>query len=66
MKIEFHNKVAVVTGGAGGIGEACVEELLDSGAKVAVVDVSETMLKQLSDRLERRNIRKKEKSDIID
>lgn len=52
MKIEFHNKVAVVTGGAGGIGEACVEELLDSGAKVAVVDVSETMLKQLSDRLE--------------
>ena len=30
MVIDFKEKVAVVTGGAGGIGAACVKELLDS------------------------------------
>jgi NAD(P)-dependent dehydrogenase (short-subunit alcohol dehydrogenase family) len=32
-------KVAVVTGGAGGIGSAVVRRLADEGAKVAVVDL---------------------------
>lgn len=40
MVIDFKGKTALVTGGAGGIGAACVKELLDSNAKVAVSDVS--------------------------
>ena len=47
MVIDFKEKVAVVTGGAGGIGAACVKELLDSNAKVAVVDMSEEALEKL-------------------
>jgi len=33
--------VAVVTGGASGLGEACVRELADAGAKVAIFDLDE-------------------------
>jgi NAD(P)-dependent dehydrogenase (short-subunit alcohol dehydrogenase family) len=32
------NTVAVVTGGASGLGEACVRNLLSSGAKIAILD----------------------------
>ena len=35
---EFSNKVAIVTGGASGIGEAVVKELAREGAKVVVAD----------------------------
>ena len=35
---EFSNKVAIVTGGASGIGEAIVKELAIGGAKVVVAD----------------------------
>lgn len=50
MVIDFKEKVAVVTGGAGGIGAACVRELLDSNAKVAVVDMSEEALQKLQEK----------------
>ncbi len=36
--MDFQNKVVVVTGGASGIGEACVREFAARGAAVAVVD----------------------------
>lgn len=36
----FQNKVALVTGGAAGIGRAVAEELLKEGAKVAFTDLS--------------------------
>ena len=42
-KHDFSDRVAVVTGGAQGIGLAVVRRFLDSGARVAIwdVDVSE-------------------------
>ncbi|WP_321822619.1 MULTISPECIES: 3-oxoacyl-ACP reductase family protein [unclassified Burkholderia] len=38
--MKLHNKVAIVTGGASGIGRAIVEAYVDEGAKVAIFDVS--------------------------
>jgi NAD(P)-dependent dehydrogenase (short-subunit alcohol dehydrogenase family) len=41
---------AVVTGGAGGIGAACVDALIEAGAEVVIVDHSEANLAQARDR----------------
>lgn len=35
----FDGKVAFVTGGAGGIGKAVIERLINEGARVAVTDI---------------------------
>jgi NAD(P)-dependent dehydrogenase (short-subunit alcohol dehydrogenase family) len=40
---QFKNKVALVTGGASGIGEACALTFARRGAKVAVVDVNDDL-----------------------
>jgi NAD(P)-dependent dehydrogenase (short-subunit alcohol dehydrogenase family) len=42
----FEGKIAVVTGGASGIGEAIVRGLLAEGAKVAVLDINEKLLSE--------------------
>jgi NAD(P)-dependent dehydrogenase (short-subunit alcohol dehydrogenase family) len=39
MQIQFNGKLAVVTGAAGAIGSCCAKTLLESGARVAIVDV---------------------------
>ena len=44
---KFEDKVVLVTGGASGIGEACVLEFIREGARVAVVDLN----KQLGENL---------------
>lgn len=41
QKFDFTNKVAIVTGGGGGIGRAASLTLSENGAKVVVVDLSE-------------------------
>ena len=39
MADELTGKVAVVTGGAGGIGRACVERFIAEGARVVIADI---------------------------
>lgn len=38
---DLHNKVAVVTGGANGIGKYIVQELRNAGAKVCIIDIAD-------------------------
>ncbi|MDA2957967.1 MAG: SDR family NAD(P)-dependent oxidoreductase [Ilumatobacteraceae bacterium] len=47
----LQNRVAVVTGGAGGIGRAMVERFLDEGMKVVVADIDENLLTSAVDEL---------------
>jgi NAD(P)-dependent dehydrogenase (short-subunit alcohol dehydrogenase family) len=44
---DFNGKIAVVTGGASGIGRSIVKELLAEGAKVVVADVEQAALDKL-------------------
>ena len=43
----LENKVAVITGGSGGIGSATARIFLDEGAKVLLVDLNEGNLKEV-------------------
>jgi len=49
MKIT--NKIAVVTGGASGLGKATVKKLVNKGAKVAIIDFNEDGAKELANEL---------------
>src|SRR4051794_22628724 len=48
---QLDGKVALVTGGASGIGEATVEAFLAEGARVVAVDLQADRLTALSERL---------------
>jgi NAD(P)-dependent dehydrogenase (short-subunit alcohol dehydrogenase family) len=48
---EFRDRVAVVTGGAGGIGKALVKAFLAEGMKVVIGDVEERVLKTTCEEL---------------
>jgi NAD(P)-dependent dehydrogenase (short-subunit alcohol dehydrogenase family) len=51
MYPDLSGKLAVVTGGAKGIGAACVRLLADHGAKVAIFDVDAVAASELADSL---------------
>ncbi len=48
---DYSGKVAIVTGGASGIGEAVVHSLAASGAKVIVADFDETLGQAVTDKV---------------
>ncbi len=52
MKTQLENKVAIVTGGSGGIGSATAKKLLEAGAKVLLVDLNQAMVDAAVKRLE--------------
>ncbi len=51
MNLGLENKIALVTGGASGIGAAIVRVLAGEGARVAFVDRNETLGQQLADEM---------------
>jgi len=58
---DLNGRVAVVTGGAGGIGRGIVEALLEEEARVVIADVEEAVLDktvgELADRGQVRGVR---------
>tara|TARA_B100001123_G_scaffold104058_1_gene120630 strand:+ start:431 stop:1291 length:861 start_codon:yes stop_codon:yes gene_type:complete len=44
---QLNNKIIIVTGAAGGLGEAMVKALVEAGAKIAAVDISRERLEAL-------------------
>lgn len=66
-KINLEDRIAVVTGGAQGIGFSVVSRLLESGAKVAIWDVNESQLRKAREMLAASNDRLSfHKVDIAD
>ena len=49
MEKQLYNKIIIVTGAAGGLGEAMVKALVNAGAIVAAVDISQERLEGLRD-----------------
>ncbi|MBA3504818.1 MAG: SDR family oxidoreductase [Betaproteobacteria bacterium] len=60
-RLDFTNRVAVITGGAAGIGLAIAQRLADSGAQVALWDRDDKMLKKAL-----RNIGERARSFALD
>ncbi len=52
----LENKVALITGGAGGIGQATAELFLAEGAKVVIVDMNKEALEKVNDQLDHHNL----------
>jgi len=50
-EMELRDSIAIVTGGASGLGEACCRLFVENGAKVVILDVGEDRGKQMADEL---------------
>ena len=53
----FAGRIAIVTGGASGIGRAAAQRLTREGAAVVVADVQEAAAKEVADALAAQNVR---------
>jgi 3-hydroxyacyl-CoA dehydrogenase / 3-hydroxy-2-methylbutyryl-CoA dehydrogenase len=49
--MELRNSIALVTGGASGLGEACVRRFVQQGARVAILDLNSATGRALADEL---------------
>lgn len=49
--MEIKNSVAIVTGGASGLGEGCVRSLVNDGGKVSIFDLDEERAEKISSEL---------------
>lgn len=54
--MELEGKVAIVTGGAGGIGEATIRALAQEGARVVISDIHEEGAKKLEENLRQKGM----------
>jgi NAD(P)-dependent dehydrogenase (short-subunit alcohol dehydrogenase family) len=50
--MDVKNIVAIVTGGASGLGEACVRNLIKEGARVSILDLAEEHVKKFAPKWE--------------
>ncbi len=53
---KLENKVALITGGAGGIGKATAKKFIDEGARVMLTDLKEDALKKAQEELDSDNV----------